>query len=353
MAEDGGVSVAYVQSAINALRSDLMGEIRSLKSWTAGEISRLEEEMREIGVMIVSAIDTQTKAVVGGVAANTIMVEGLKTKVVEEFGKTIDKLDAQIESSLQVEYVKKAAETSSVRAKLAAFVKDIRARFDKSIFISASNRELYNSNFRKIADEYEHKIKAIGEHIFKIRDEDLAPALEAARVSYDVAHSLSIEMDLTRLTARSENLDQTVSLLRKSRVDDALSSLEHIDRDLAGFDTKSPPPASSIQLCVEAIFTQSATGTSLFGGMQAQSVSRDRAVNLIHVADLGAYSSAEGRNNVAAVIGSARQRPATQEEISAILTAAAALAVRKLISTDARDQITDFLSAGKLKLLEA
>ena len=350
---EGGVSAAHVQSAISALKSELLREIGSLRSWTKSEIGRLEEEMRDIGDMIVRAIDTQTKAVVGGVAANTIMIEGLKTKVEEEFDKTIEKLDAQIESTLQVEYVKKAAEASSVRAKLEAFVKDIRARFDKSIFISASNRELYNTNFRKITNEYEHKIHTIGEHIFKIRDEDLAPALEAARVPYDVAHGLSMEMDLTRLTARSENLDQIVNLLRKSRVNDALSSLEDIERDLAGFDTKTPPPAANIQLCVEAIAAQSATGSSLFGGMQAQPVSGDRAVNLIHVGDLGSYSSANGRNNVSSIVGVAKQRPATPDEIRAITKSAADLAARKLISTDAKDQITEFLSAGKLKMLES
>ena len=136
---EGGVSAGYVNSSISALRSELIGEIRSLKSWTASEIRRLEEEMREIGAMIVRAIDTQTEAVVGGVAANTVMIEVLKVKIEEEFGKAINKLDAQIESALQVEYVKKAAEASSVRSKLESFVKDICARFDKSIFISASN----------------------------------------------------------------------------------------------------------------------------------------------------------------------------------------------------------------------
>jgi hypothetical protein len=349
---EGGISAAYVNNAIGALRSELMGEIRSLRSWAASEIKRLEEEMREVGVMIVRAIDTQTVAVVGGVTANTLMLEGLKVKVEEEFGKTIEKLDAQIESALQIEYIKKAAEASSVKSKLDAFVKDIRARFDKSIFISASNRELYNTNFKKITEEYESKIYTIGEHIFKIRDEDIAPALAAARVPYDLAHGLSIEMDLTRLTVRSENLDQIVGLLRTSRVNDALSSLDDIERDLAGFDTQSLPPAQNIQLCVEAVTAHSATASSLFGGMQAQPVSGNQAISLVHIGDLDSYSSVEGRNNVVGAIGRSKQRPASENEIKAITKAAADLVARKLISADAKEQMTDFLSAGKLKMLE-
>ena len=63
----------YVDSAINQLRSEMRGEMHQLKSWTEHEIQRLENEMREIGEMIVRAIDKQTMAVVGGVAATTLL----------------------------------------------------------------------------------------------------------------------------------------------------------------------------------------------------------------------------------------------------------------------------------------
>ena len=65
--------------------------------------------MREIGDKIVGAINQQTVAIVGGVAANTVMLQTLKGKVEDEFGRTIEKLESQIESALQLEVVKKMA----------------------------------------------------------------------------------------------------------------------------------------------------------------------------------------------------------------------------------------------------
>ena len=364
---EGGISFAQLQSAINSLESRLLGRIRDvdqkverldskvarLESWVQSEIDRLEREMREIGDKIVGAINQQTAAIVGGVAANTVMIETLKGKVEDEFGRTIDKLDTQIESALQVEVVKKMADASSINSKLTAFVSDIRTRFDKSIFNAAANRELYNVNFRKITDEYENKIYTIGQHIFELRDQDIAAALEAARVPYELTHGLSIEMDMARLSARSQNLDETVGLLRQSRVDEVLSSMDDLENELADYSLSCAPPAAGIELCVEAIVTHSPTASSLHAGMRAQQVSEGRGVHLIHESDLGVYSSVEGCERVVAELEKADLRAASEDELAAIAAAASDLAERNLISAEARDQVADFLRAGKLKVLGA
>lgn len=357
---EGGVSASELQRAINGLRNEFDGRIRNVEQKVSNlqnelrrEIDRLEREMREIGDKIVGAINQQTAAIVGGVAANTVMIEGLKGKVEDEFERTIDKLDSQIESALQVEVVKKMSDASSVRSKLSAFVSDIRSRFDKSIFNAAANRELYNLNFRKITDEYESKVKIIGSHIFEVRDQDIAPVLASAKIPYELTHGLSIEMDMARLSARSQNLDETVGLLRDSRVNEVLSSLDDLEKELAEFALPCDPPAADIELCVEAIVTHSATGSSLHAGMKARQVSEGLAANIIHEADLGVYSSTEGRERVVAELEKADLRTAREDELAAIAAAAADLADRKLISTEARDQIADFLRAGKLKVLGA
>lgn len=92
---EGGVSSYQLQSAISSLRSQLEAEIRSveqkvysLQNELRREVERLEREMREIGDRIVGAINQQTAAIVGGVAANTVMIETLKGRVEDEFGRT-------------------------------------------------------------------------------------------------------------------------------------------------------------------------------------------------------------------------------------------------------------------------
>ena len=364
---EGGISSGQLQSAINNLESKLRGEIRELRgeirevdrnveklrAWVEGEIDRLEKEMREIGDKIVGAINQQTVAVVGGVAANTVMLQTLKGKVEDEFGRTIEKLESQIESALQLEVVKKMADASSIKSKLGAFVNDIRTRFDKSIFNAAANRELYNLNFRKITYEYENKIQTIGQHIFEVRDQDIAPVLQSAKVPYELTHGLSIEMDLARLSARSQNLDETVGLLRQSRVNEVLSSLDELEDELAEFSLTCEPPAAGIELCVEAIVTHSSTASSLYAGMKAQPLSEGRGIHLVHETDLGVYSSAEGRKRVVAELEKENLPAATEDQIVAIAAAAEDLVQRNLISAEARDQVADFLRAGKLKVLGA
>lgn len=355
---EGGVSAGYVQGQINNLRNELRGEIRAvdqkviqLESWVRSEIARLEREMREIGDKIVGAINQQTAAIVGGVAANTVMIERLKGQVEDEFDRTLDKIDSQIESSLQIEVVKKIADASSVRSKLSAFVSDIRSRYEKSLFNAAANRELYNLNFRKIVDEYESKVHTIGEHIFEVRDLDIAPVLEAAKVPYELTHGLSIEMDMARLSARSQNLDETVSLLKDSRVNDILTSLDQLEDDLGCFALECEVPGENVELCVEAIVTQSETGSTLNAGLMAEQRAGDRAVNVLHHHDLGIYSTSEARARINEQLDRTPSRSADPGELSIIEEAASELAKQNLISSEARDQLADFLRSGKLKIL--
>jgi hypothetical protein len=160
-------------------------------------------------------------------------------------------------------------------------------------------------------------------------------------------------MDLARLSARSQNLDETVGLLRQSRVNEVLSSLDELEDELAEFSLTCEPPAAGIELCVEAIVTHSSTASFLYAGMKAQPLSEGRGIHLVHETDLGVYSSAEGRKRVVAELEKENLPAATEGQIVAIAAAAEDLVQRNLISAEARDQVADFLRAGKLKVLGA
>jgi hypothetical protein len=344
----------YVDSAINQLRSEMRGEMHQLKSWTEHEIQRLENEMREIGEMIVRAIDKQTMAVVGGVAATTLMIERTKQQIEEDFSQTRNKLELQLESTLQIEVGKKLADAGSARGKLDAFISDIKSRFDKSIAGIAINRELYNLNFRKITEEYENKIKTIGEHIFQVKLEDIAPAIKAAQVPYEITHGLPIELDLKRLSARAENLDETLTLLRSSRVDEVLSSLETLDTALDSFAAGETVPRSDVSLCVEGLATASPVSTKVFTGMVASQIKGDSAISLsLSDSSLALFSSKEVEDHVQQTMAKRNFRDLSGPEVVALSKAARELESRKLISDDARALLEDFLGSGNLKYLEA
>jgi len=90
----------------------------------------------------------------------------------------------------------------------------------------------------------------IGEHIFQIKLEDIAPAEKAALVPYEQAHALPLEMDLQRLAVRSQNLDETLNLLKSSRLDDVVNSLDSLKKLLASHSIGEDVPGSEVNLCV-------------------------------------------------------------------------------------------------------
>ncbi len=349
---ENGVSAAYVDSVVSSLRSEMHSEIASLRRSTEREIQRLEKEMREVGEMIVGAIDQQTAALVGGVAATTAMIERTRQQIESDFDKTRDKIEIQTESALQIEVGKKVADASALKAKLDAFLGDIKSRFDKSIAGVAINRELYNLNFRKITEEYESKIRKIGEHIFQVKLEDVAPAVRAAEITYEDAHSLPIEMDIKRLSARAENLDDTLELLKASRLDEVTDWLGTLNATLDRYSAGDQLPGKDVALCVEGIAVFSASAMRLLSGMRVAEVGPGVGIDLSSIDDsLQVFTSEKAREKCSIVLATASFQDVDGAQVMALSKAASALRERNLISGDAKAMFEDFLGSGNLKVL--
>ena len=351
MAESVGVSSGELSSAISTLRSELRSELheglRELQAELHSEIRRLEEEMRQIGEMIVSAINTQTLEITAGMAATTAMVESTRQQIEDDFTKTR-------ESTLQIEVGKKVAEARSVRDKMTAFIGDIKSRFDRALITSAQNRELYNVAFHSLNDEYGSKVRSIGAHIFQIRMDDIAPAMKAAAVPFEEAHSLPIEMDLERLKRRSDQLDKVLELLKGSRLDEVVSSLDTLESQLDASAVDVPTAARDNDYCVEAVATRSEMATRVWSGMTARVVSNGLNVDLSAPADgLAPFASAHAASEVAQRLEAAAKRSPTPAETERLVTAAQALHDRRLISNDALHVVHAFLKSGSLRLVEA
>lgn len=366
MAGESGPSMdyGYVDSKVSQLRgemrselSDIRSELNSLQRWVEREVQRLEEEMKQVGEMIVGAIHTQTGALVAGVAATTAMVERTKRQIENEFSRTLVKLDNQTESMLQIEVGKKVADAHALKGKLDAFSADVTTRFDKALVSVALNRDLYDVNFRKITEDYASKVMSIGAHIFQIRTEDIAPAVKAAAVPYELAHGLPIEMDLRRLAARAESLDETLDLLKSSRLDEVLSSLDTLGSTLDGFAIKTATPGRAVTLCVEGLATSSQMSTRIQTGLVAAPVTGDKGIDLSlkerTLAGFNSTGGGAGSENLLAHLSQARFRPLSASEASGLHSAAKALQARNLISADAQALFDEFIASGNLKTLES
>ena len=390
MSEANGVSQSYVDSRISNLHSQLNKEIRSeiqnvrnelhreissvknelhreiesARNEFKREIERLEQEMIEVGRMIVGEIrdqtsrlsgniETQTVAVVGGVAANTVMLERTKNQIETDFDRTRTKLDLQTEASLQIEVGKKIADSVSTHGKLMAFASDINSRFQKSIEGIFLNRQLYSVNFNKIFDEYRNKIRTIGEHIFYVRDNDILPAVKAANASLEEIHGLPFEVDLLRLKVRAQSLDETLTMLKESRFDQILNSLDNLTESLNSqfaLDVKAGS-GSGNDCSVVMMGVQSKLATDYLIGVEASPVDASQAVNLTHHDTM--YSELLGKNSknlMEKLLASAARIPSV-EELDRLHTAVENLKNKNLISEENSLMVNEFLDSGNLKFV--
>ena len=230
--------------------------------------SKINEIMRDIDQMsreLQRSIETQTAAIIASVGTTTAAVMSTKDEVEQAKGQ----ITLQLRSELQLELGRKLNVARSASSKFKQFFEDIKSRFDKSLQGVFINRNEYDVRFIQIFEEYEKKIRTIGEHIFQIRDE-IKLVEEASSESLETIHSLPLEVDLYRLKLRSEELDQTIQLLEASRLHEIKSSLGKLQlaADSLSFNNLN---TSDEKIGIEALLVQSNNNKSdLLVGADAQ-----------------------------------------------------------------------------------
>jgi len=296
--------------------------------------------------MIVGAIREQQVAVISEfTATQALMGEG--------FVETQNRLDLQIESGLQLEVGRKLADAEALRGKLVSFGEEIKQRFNKSIENVAFVRRAYDVNFVKIANEYTAKIRQIGDHIFSVRDEDIVPAIESSKTSYEVAHSLPIEMDLRRIDVRAEHLDDTLEMLSGSRLSEVLGCLDAFESTLARYSIPENLVGQESHFWIEGLATVSPLSRNVVVGAIAGPAGGTSGVALSSGDPaFQAYSSVDVAGMIDAALSAAGTRNASDGELSRFQEVASRLLERELISEDARNLFAEFLASGGLKLVE-
>ena len=229
---------------------------------------KVDEIMRDIDQMsreLQRSIETQTAAIIASVGTTTAAVISTKDEVEQAKGQ----ITLQLRSELQLELGRKLNVARSASSKFKQFFEDIKSRFDKSLQGVFINRNEYDVRFIQIFEEYEKKIRTIGEHIFQIRDE-IKLVEEASSESLETIHSLPLEVDLYRLKLRSEELDQTIQLLEASRLHEIKSSLSKLQlaADSLSFNNLN---SSDDRIGIEALLVKSNNNKSdLLMGADAQ-----------------------------------------------------------------------------------
>jgi hypothetical protein len=246
-----GVSQSYVDQRINNLRNELKAHVDSRIKQLMSEISSMARQLER-------AIEVQTAAIIAGVGATTAAVVSTKSEISDTRTQLSEKLTLQLRSELQLELGRKLNVARSASAKFKQFFQDIKSRFEKSVEGVFINRMEYDERFNQIFDEYENKIRTIGEHIFQIRDEIRLVETSSSQ-SLETIYSLPMEVDLYRLEMRSEELDQTVSMLEVSRLSEIKSSLDELKAAVSALSYQQGLPNDQ-RSGLEALYVTSSTG---------------------------------------------------------------------------------------------
>lgn len=309
-------------------------EVANLKRYVDNELNQIMTDIRRVGDQLKSAIETQTAAIIAGVGATTAAVVSTKSEISDTRTELSEKLTLQLRSELQLELGRKLNVARSASAKFKQFFQDIRSRFEKSVEGVFINRMEYDERFNQIFDEYQNKIRTIGEHIFQIRDE-IRLVESSSSQSLETIYSLPMEVDLYRLEMRSEELDQTVNMLEASRLQEIKSSLDDLKGAIATLSYQRGI-ASEESAGLEALYVTSSTGEQdlLLGAKASRSPGGSITVDNSILESSDSDISGEITQTVIKALSTRQQRPLQEEEYEELREAIRTLSEDGIISPD-------------------
>jgi len=273
ISRSAAVSIAR-QAAEEAAQKAAQKALREAQRYTDQQVNEIMKDIDQMSRELQRSIETQTAAIIAGVAATTAAVTGTteavtaaQSEVSETRIQLSKNISLQLQSDLQLELSRKLNDARASSTKFKQFFDDIKSRFDRSVQGVFLNRTEYEARFQMIFDEYENKIRSIGEHIFQIRDE-IRLVESSASESMELIHGLPMEVDLYRLELRSEELDQTVQLLEASRLEEIRTALGDLQTAAQQLSYANSPDLAQ-PLGIEALVVSSDVAQDLLVGSEA------------------------------------------------------------------------------------
>lgn len=343
MTQSGGVSPSDLNRAINDLRRELRDHVNT-------RIKELMSEITSMARQLERAIETQTATIVAGVGLTTAAVVSTKSEISDTRTQLSEKLTLQLRSELQLELGRKLNVARSASAKFKQFFQDIRSRFEKSVEGVFINRMEYDERFNQIFDEYENKIRTIGEHIFQIRDE-IRLVESSSSQSLETIYSLPMEVDLYRLEMRSEELDQTVNMLEASRLQEIKSSLDELKGAIANLSYQKGIAAEQCA-GLEALYVTSSTGDQdlLLAAKASRSPGGSISVDNSILESPDSDISDNVAQSVIEALSTRQQRPLQEEELEELREAIRTLSEDGIISPDDAALASAVVEARKVSI---
>lgn len=218
----------------------------------------------------IESTNTQLVAANAGILATNGSILLHKRSTERQFARTKELISKQTSAVVQMECIRAYNEAVALRAKALAFAEEIDDQFDKAVEGVFINRILYDKHFQAIYEEYDAKVRTIGEHIFAIWESDLRPAEQCAQVPHSAFQQLALEVDLERLARRSAQLDQDLEVVFERSLEPRLDMDRSFERALSSTYGQPAPAADGTRAAVAAVFLSGSTGKRVIMDRVAQ-----------------------------------------------------------------------------------
>lgn len=218
----------------------------------------------------IESTNTQLLAANAGILATNGSILLHKQSTEKQFARTKALISKQTSAVVQMECIRAYNEAVALRAKALAFAEEIDDQFDKAVEGVFINRILYDKHFQAIHEEYDAKVRTIGEHIFAIWENDLRPAEHCAQVPHSAFQQLALEVDLERLARRSAQLDQDLEIVFDRSLEPRLDMDRAFERALSSTYGQPTPAADGTCAAVAAVFLSGSTGKRVVMDRTAQ-----------------------------------------------------------------------------------
>ncbi len=239
--------MASIENAIHKMANNLGSKLEGLQQATragletnAEHLRLANDRLRSVENTTREGLENNQRSTREGLAIATAATLDVKSEV--NFNTV--SVERGTTAQIQMEFLRIHAEGQSAARRIIGFATEVDERFNKSLESVTLNRQLYDKHFESIYNEYDNKMRTIGEHIYRIIDEDFEPIVQTPlgvpRIEYQ---ELALAVDTERVEARSSQLDANLAEIRDQLLTPLIALHTNFEADLKsrfGLDRATP-----------------------------------------------------------------------------------------------------------------
>jgi hypothetical protein len=226
--------MANVEGAIESMHESLTKGFHQIHN-SNRELVEIQQSTRKITMEQFVAANTHLGLLRGESSAGFLETVNGLGHVTQNLQVVDGSVQQMTRAIVQMEVIRILNEVKGPIELIKSFGEEIEQRFAKAVENVYFVRSQYDQLLANAMNEYEHKLKAIGEHIYRIYEQDYCEFAEQPLTTPADTHlELSMTVDDRRLAARSAALEANLAALGSEVLEPLLSALREFEHALAG-----------------------------------------------------------------------------------------------------------------------